>query len=431
MLMRENDGIPPRPIPRQRQLDEVTPPIRRFQEPPPPLPSGSRGATPPALPAQLHFEKISVQLAACAADASESNLHVVDTDDDENGWEIGQDLWKVPISSLASLLVNLVVLITLGLLTIVESEEQNVPVLELLQVDVTSESASELMTMDLLETDDLNAAAIARTNPDPGTQIAELTIDDINPKLLASLVRSEMVDKPLAVESLEFAGQDEQDLLGKITRGGLGEPRLVVDNYNEVLDRITQEILMMLEERKLLVVWCFDQSGSMKDDQQQIRDRLDRVYTELEEKETTQQQALLSAVTSYGEGFMINTESGPTSSVLQLRNAIDTIPQDLSGKELLCQAIGKSIAAHHRIAVADDRQMAVFVVTDESGEPDDNFQNTEAVIAQAKSIGCRVYFIGREAVFGYPKTQAKWVHPETRREYWMPIDRGPEGAFIV
>jgi hypothetical protein len=352
-------------------------------------------------------------------------------DEGDGEWELRQEMWKVPISFLGSLTVNLVVLISLALFSIVETRDESSRVVRVLEVDVSSASASELETMDYFETDDLNAAAFARTDPDPGMEISQLTIDDVNPDLLETLVRSEIEDKPLAVEGPEFNGQDAEDLLGKITHGGLGEPRFVVDNYNEVLDRITQEILMLLEKRKLMVVWCFDQSGSMKDDQQQIRDRLDRVYSELGEKEAIRQQALVSAVTSYGEGFMVNTQLGPTTDVSELRDAIDSIPKDLTGTELLCQAIGKSMASHHRLAAAEDRQMAIFVVTDESGEPADNFQNVEAVIAQAKSIGCRVYFIGREAVFGYPKTDAKWVHPENGREYWMPIDRGPEGAFIV
>ena len=34
----------------------------------------------------------------------------------------------------------------------------------------------------------------------------------------------------------------------------------------------------MLEKGKVLAIWCFDQSESMKDDQKEIRDRIERVF---------------------------------------------------------------------------------------------------------------------------------------------------------
>jgi hypothetical protein len=32
-------------------------------------------------------------------------------------------------------------------------------------------------------------------------------------------------------------------------------------------------------------------------------------------------------------------------------------------------------------------------------------------------------------VFGYPFAHIRWVHPQTKRTHWLPIDRGPETAF--
>ena len=47
------------------------------------------------------------------------------------------------------------------------------------------------------------------------------------------------------------------------------------------IDRLTQEILLSLEERKTLVVWLFDQSGSLERQRAEIIKRFDRIYEEL------------------------------------------------------------------------------------------------------------------------------------------------------
>ena len=47
------------------------------------------------------------------------------------------------------------------------------------------------------------------------------------------------------------------------------------------IDRITHEILLNLEQRKVLVVWLFDESGSLQQQRDLVRQRFDRVYTEL------------------------------------------------------------------------------------------------------------------------------------------------------
>ena len=47
------------------------------------------------------------------------------------------------------------------------------------------------------------------------------------------------------------------------------------------VDRITHEILLSLDERPTLVVWLFDQSGSLKPQRESIAKRFDRVYKEL------------------------------------------------------------------------------------------------------------------------------------------------------
>ena len=48
-------------------------------------------------------------------------------------------------------------------------------------------------------------------------------------------------------------------------------------------------------------------------------------------------------------------------------------------------------------------------------------------IAEAKAARCKIYTIGREAVFGYPYAHIRWTGSgNENRTFWRPINRGPE-----
>lgn len=210
-------------------------------------------------------------------------------------------------------------------------------------------------------------------------------------------------------------------------QGALGDARAIVDNYDDAMDRITQEIVWMLSKSDVLLVWCFDQSGSMKDDQQEIRSRIRKVYSELGLRGVNGNEALTTGVTSYGQGFMIHTPT-PTSNVGEIEQAIGSVPSDPSGKEMMCPAVTLSIGKH--APHTKGRQMMLVLVTDESGEQESNAVYLEQAIATAKNSRCRIYVLGREAVFGYPYAHMRWRHPQTHHTHWLPIDRGPETAFV-
>ena len=89
------------------------------------------------------------------------------------------------------------------------------------------------------------------------------------------------------------------------------------------VDRITNEILLSLDERPTLVVWLFDQSGSLKAQRESIAKRFDRVYDELGMIEASGNPAfrrhddkpLLTAVASFGETVeSAHARSRPTTS---------------------------------------------------------------------------------------------------------------------
>ncbi|MCH2118116.1 MAG: VWA domain-containing protein [Pirellulales bacterium] len=222
---------------------------------------------------------------------------------------------------------------------------------------------------------------------------------------------------------------DIGQLSAALPSGFVGQGRVVVDNYDQAFDKLAQEILGMLEESKVLVIWVFDQSGSMKDDQQVIRDRLEQVYAELGLREITGGGNLMTAVTSYGKEFAVHTPR-PTDNLEKIKSAIDEIPVDLSGEEMMCRAVGQSIQHHADFVRRGQRRTALVLVTDESGNRADNNGYLEQVIQMATSSETRIYSLGREAVFGCPFAHIRWEHPQTFVIHYIPIDRGPESAYV-
>ncbi len=208
-----------------------------------------------------------------------------------------------------------------------------------------------------------------------------------------------------------------------------GDPRAIIDDYAQAMDRIAQELMWMMEKGPLLVIWLFDQSGSMKDDQQEIHERLNNVYLQLGMFGRNQAKYLETSIVCFGEGYYQLTQR-PTSDLEEIRAAIAAIPEDPSGKEYMCQAIIRAISTHRDYARRSRRQMVLILVSDESGEQDDNRQYIERTVQEAKEANCRIYVLGREAVFGYPYAHVRWRHPQTNRVHWLPIDRGPETAFV-
>lgn len=218
-------------------------------------------------------------------------------------------------------------------------------------------------------------------------------------------------------------------LIAAVPDGLIGDGRSVVGSYQEALDRLTQEFVWMLDKGKVLVIWAFDESESMKDDQKEIRDRIEHVYDQLGLLGSGGGGALETAVVSFGEKFAVRT-SRPTDDRAEIRSAIDSIPLDRSGKEIMCSALLEALEVHRGYAQRSRRQLALVVVTDESGDRNDNSINLERLIAEAKAARSKIFVLGREAVFGYPFAHIRWVHPQTLRVHWLPIDRGPETAFV-
>ena len=72
-----------------------------------------------------------------------------------------------------------------------------------------------------------------------------------------------------------------------------------------------------------------------------------------------------------------------------------------TGKENMCTAVGKAISGYRDLA-RRGRQMALVLVSDESGDRQNNDAFLEEAITVAKAAKCKVYVLGRESIFGYP-----------------------------
>lgn len=245
---------------------------------------------------------------------------------------------------------------------------------------------------------------------------------------IKELLESNDAGPPPDLGTMDDISTSGAPFIADLPDGAVGEPSSIVDSYSQAMDIITMEILNMLENGKVMVIWCFDQSESMKDDQEEIRTRIHKVYEELGLANSAQGDALLTAVCSYGEDFRVHLDK-PTYDIEEISTAIQSVPVDPTGKEMMCTAVGKSIAEYSKFAHAGRRQLALILVTDESGEPADNEQNLELAIQQAKDDRCRVYVLGREAVFGYPYAHISWTDPKSGWGTYIAINRGPETAF--
>jgi hypothetical protein len=192
-----------------------------------------------------------------------------------------------------------------------------------------------------------------------------------------------------------------------------------------------------MQTEKVLVVWMFDESDSIKDDLQDLRARLLRVYNELQQARDASGKAdrqlaaskdsdkLLTAVTSFGRAFHIHTPQ-PTSDFRQIIQAFDRIPVDVSGRENLCAAILAAVK-QYRVASAKGRRVVLIIVSDESGDDGDLI---ETALQQVNSIKAPIYFLGREAIFGSPNAYVRFRHPPTGKVFRLPVNRGPEAPAV-
>ncbi|MBL8830381.1 MAG: VWA domain-containing protein, partial [Planctomycetaceae bacterium] len=204
------------------------------------------------------------------------------------------------------------------------------------------------------------------------------------------------------------------------------------------VDRITQEILLSLEERPTLVVWFFDKSWSMLPQRTEINQRFERVYREIGLSHLTatsvDQLPLLTSVVSFGAEYEYRHPSGVhkqrpmlTNQLSDIQAAVSSIENDPSGVESTFSSI---IDAADKLKVfrhGTVRRNIMFVVfTDEVG---DDEQRLEEAVTLCRNNAIRVYVVGTPAPFGRRNIEFKYVDPDPNYDQsvqWLPVRAGPE-----
>jgi len=398
---------------------------------PPPLPGPNRPAwradaddlLPPAQEASEVTEIVDEE--DLLADEYEE-----DDDDDE-----GHGFWHFlyGISSFGvSLLFHLAAMIVLAYLTVPPLARPDLATVEAAFSPMIEDEPVEVELDENISLVQNQSLALFSAAPSVG-ESADLQGSAGPPQLDAQVLeqtRAEVQVGELTIEHPLASAPTFERLVEAVPDGEFkGEPRAIIDNYQQAMDRIAQELMWKMDRGPVVVIWLFDQSESMKDDQQEIRDRVYNVYAQLGLLGRDRRGWLTTAVVSYGAGYQSHTRL-PTGDIEEIRSAIAAVPEDSSGREMMCQAVAQAIAQHQDYARSTKHQMVLILVSDESGEREDNRQYLETAIAEAKAARCTIYVLGREAVFGYPLAYMRWEHPQTHDIHWLPVDRGPESAFV-
>ncbi|MFT4558148.1 MAG: hypothetical protein ACI92S_003522 [Planctomycetaceae bacterium] len=293
---------------------------------------------------------------------------------------------------------------------IVEQQDKEEEV-EIVEYELANPDDRELEVREVL-----NAASI-------GLAVTEKPKKEVEPRpveeLIPQLREQRVYDVP------EGTRMDENI----VVNGTNGEAMIQLES---ALDRVTWEVAKNLQEKRVLLVWMLDGSGSIAKQKQVIAKRLRRVYGELDALQKTDQVPrheipLLSAVVSFGAETKFLTEN-PTEKFETILDAIQNAPVDPSGRENIFTAVKQVLTVWGRFRVQQHRRIMLVAVTDEAG--DDFTEALEPSIALCQRNGAKAYVIGPSAVFGRRKGFVPYRAPENGKTYQLPIDLGPESAVI-
>jgi len=207
------------------------------------------------------------------------------------------------------------------------------------------------------------------------------------------------------------------------------------------IDRITHEILLSLEKRKTLVVWLFDESGSLERQRKEINTRFDRIYEELGVIEASgnpefsrhEDKPLLTSVVSFGENVSLLIPK-PTDNLGEIKDSVASIQRDESGVERVFSAVymaaEKFRSYRKRDEAGEPERNVMFVVF--SDEVGDDQEGLEQTIQICRRYQLPTYVVGVPAPFGRKQTLVKWVDPDPeydQRPQWGQVTQGPESLY--
>lgn len=347
---------------------------------------------------------------------------------DHDGSPVGNSSWMGSIAGTSlSILFHLWLLFTLSGIALDDREPLDPEPLDTrFQNEPVPEAPVEVLAYELANPDDretevrkaINAASVGMelsTKPNQESAPVSVTSMEVNPEL-----------KTLPMYDIPQGRELSKTL---VVPGTTGEALVQLDT---ALDRVTWEIARNLQERKVLVVWLIDASGSLGPQRQVLQKRLKRIYGELNALEYADQipradQPMLSGVVAFGAKttFMMKE---PTDQFDDILNAIQTAPTDESGVENVFAAVNQVMDNWHKYRTDSGRRILLITVTDEAG--DDYGPTMELAITKCQRYGAKGYVIGPASPFGRRKGLVPYVAKENGQTYQIPVDLGPETVVV-
>lgn len=332
---------------------------------------------------------------------------------------------------MTSLVAHAVLLVVLGVIIVQEPERSSAVSL------VTEVPAAEdpLMT----STEDFSAADLP-TDEVGATSAGDATADFVAAPTLSMTtilpIEQQVADAPRLAERITV----QEDI--RLANAPRVTDSLVVKGATGTgatgtvgaIDRITQEILRSLEERRTLVVWLFDQSGSLERQRGEIVKRFDRIYQELGVLEAAgnpafkkhEDKPLLSAVMSFGQRVSYLTPK-PVDGLDEIKSAVNSIKTDDSGIERTFGAVADAVGRFKSFRTQEPRRNVMFIIfTDEVGDDEAEIDRT---VALCNRFAIPVYCVGVPAPFGRREAAIKYVDPDPNFDQtpqWVNVRQGPE-----
>ncbi|MDP1799553.1 MAG: vWA domain-containing protein, partial [Planctomycetaceae bacterium] len=262
----------------------------------------------------------------------------------------------------------------------------------------------------------MNAASIGRMLSDiPKQEAAPIALPDY----VGTLPSRPMYDIPEGMRVSEKI----------VVQGTTGEGMIQLEG---ALDRITWEVSKHLQEKRVLLVWLIDASGSLNKQREAVAKRMKRIYGELnaleqQEQFARQDRPILTGVVSFGQQTNFLTKE-PTDNFTEIVDAVTNAPNDPSGVENVFGAVTQVIDRWHKYRIDHGRRILIVTVTDEAG--DDHGSPLDLAIAKCRRYGAVAYVLGPASPFGKRRGYVPYVAPEDRKTYQLPVDLGPESVVV-
>ncbi len=405
-------------------------------------------------------ENNDVRTEAIEAEVTEDVLDSVDTpsepvvaidatqlfDDHDSTEEFEEDAESVSFWSsltsgdsqafLLSLIVHTILILSLALIPILSKPDEQRVVLTPLPAAEAPEEFE--LTEDLAFADEPEDKMGANSIGESGMALSTAAIVADVPDVQPIRIETPVVIPAFSIESRiqESTGLVRSD---NVVKGMTGVGTTGTDG---AIDRITYEILHSMEERPTLVVWFFDQSGSLQRRREEIRDRFERIYKELgiiqnseagKAKIKAADEPLLTSIFAFGDRVTQLTDK-PTADMSEIRSVIDSIQLDQTGNEKIFSAFFLAVEKYKsyrssRPSTGPERNVIFIAVTDERG---DDAEGLDVTIRECRKYAIPVYVIGVPAPFGREFTYIKYVDPDPKFDQtpqWAQVDQGPESLM--